>query len=96
MEILGLAMMTMVVLGCILYELFLAPTLFDNLPEPERIDMEVEAAVSLSRTDIYTLLESVPDSNEKLSAKLREALTHVERALPVYGGGSTIKPKETK
>lgn len=58
--------------------------------------MEVEATVSLSRSDIYALLESVPNSNESLSAKLREALTHVERVLPVYGGGATIKPRETK
>lgn len=56
--------------------------------------MEVEAVVSLSRSDIYVLLDSVPDSNESLLEKLRGALTKVERALPVYGGGTTIKPKE--
>ena len=56
--------------------------------------MEVEASVSFSRSELYVLLDSVPESQVKLLAKLSQALAHVERALPVYGGGTTIKPKE--
>jgi hypothetical protein len=56
--------------------------------------MEVEVSVSLSRAELWTLLESVPASNEVLLAKLSEARSHIERPGPaVYGGATTLRPK---
>jgi hypothetical protein len=55
--------------------------------------MEIEVSVSLSRAELWTLLESVPASQEVLLAKLSEARSHIERAVPVYGGATTIRPK---
>jgi hypothetical protein len=55
--------------------------------------MEVEASVTFSRQQLWTLLESLPESQEVLAAKLSEALEAIERTLPVYGGKTTIRPR---
>lgn len=54
--------------------------------------MEVEASVTFSRQELWSILESLPESQEVLSAKISEALAGVERKLPVYGGITRIRP----
>jgi hypothetical protein len=75
-----------------------SPSLLRRVRASMRKDesMEIEASVSFSRQELWTLLESLPESNKELAGKLSEALAGIERKLPVYGGITSIRPKGSK